>query len=170
MPYIAALNSTHDFLYDNTDVSIWSTVETGLGLTASSMACLRPLFQAFLSRSRLLGSSNQGPNATWSPGRAGYVRSNNDNGGAGIPLGNSAKATAKPSRGKTLNIDVRRVGDLERGTDIELVQGRSASSTTLTGHDSWNTNKRSLAEDSGDENGKIHVTEEVRVEVVHSNV
>jgi hypothetical protein len=104
------------------------------------------------------------------------VRSN-DNGGRGIPLGNSAKATARgadPLGKETSAIGVRPVGDLERGKDLELVtgrSGRSASSATLTGHDSWNANKRSHLDNSSEEElGRIRVTDEVRVEVVRSNV
>jgi hypothetical protein len=170
MPYIWSLATTNDFLWDNTDVSIWSTIEPGMGITASSMACLRPLFQAFLSRSRLLGSSTHG-RAGWGAARAGYVRNNtHDRNGSGIPLGNSAKATARGPRSKPVPaLSVRAVGDLEQGRDDpELVQGYSATSTTLTEHDSWN--KRSHSDDSGDEVGRIRVTDEVRVEVVRSNV
>lgn len=32
------------------DVSLWSTVEPGIGITAASIATLRPLLQTFLSR------------------------------------------------------------------------------------------------------------------------
>jgi hypothetical protein len=104
------------------------------------------------------------------------VRSNNDNGGSAIPLGNSTKAIARGAgpRGKESSaVGVRPVGDLERGRDLELVQGRSgnsASSETLTGGDSWNTNKRSHSDDSSEDVGRIRVTDEVRVEVVRSNV
>lgn len=167
MPYIYSLNSTKDFLYDNTDVSIWSTVEPGMGITASSMACLRPLFQAFLSRSRLLGSSTPG-NSGWGASRQGDGRINGENGVDGIRLGNSAKA----SGGKKLpELDITPIDDLEASKDLGLVQGRSASSITLIGHDRWKTNtKRSLTDDSGDEIGRIYVHEEVRVESVRCNV
>jgi hypothetical protein len=47
-------------LWDNTDVSIWSTVESGIGIIASSMATMRPLFVAFFSRSKLFGSTTHG--------------------------------------------------------------------------------------------------------------
>jgi hypothetical protein len=51
-----------------------------MGLTASSMATLRPLFKTFLARSRLIGSSNKQPSSrAWpqpnQPGRNGYIRS-----------------------------------------------------------------------------------------------
>jgi hypothetical protein len=54
------LTKTEDFLWDNTDVSIWSTVEPGIGIVASSMATMRPLFVAFFSRSKLFGSTTRG--------------------------------------------------------------------------------------------------------------
>ena len=40
-------------------MSIWSTVELGVGIIASSMATMRPLFVAFFSRSGLRGSSHR---------------------------------------------------------------------------------------------------------------
>ncbi|BCR84693.1 putative integral membrane protein [Aspergillus chevalieri] len=36
-----------DFLYATTDISIWSNVEAGLGITAGSLVTLRPLFRWF---------------------------------------------------------------------------------------------------------------------------
>lgn len=43
MFYIHTLTNGPDFLYATTDVAIWSTVEPGIGITASSIATLRPL-------------------------------------------------------------------------------------------------------------------------------
>lgn len=57
IPYLKQL-ALNDFLYSTTDVAIWSTVEPGIGITAAAMACLRPLFRTFLSRSKLFGSSD----------------------------------------------------------------------------------------------------------------
>jgi hypothetical protein len=54
------LTETEDFLWANTDVSIWSTVESGIGIVASSIATMRPLFVAFFSRSKLFGSTTRG--------------------------------------------------------------------------------------------------------------
>jgi len=55
-PYLYQLTETEDFLWANTDVAIWSIVEVGMGVTASSMATMRPLFVAFLSQSRSTAS------------------------------------------------------------------------------------------------------------------
>jgi hypothetical protein len=38
-----------DFFSIITDVFMWSIIEPGIGLTAASIACLRPLFRKFLS-------------------------------------------------------------------------------------------------------------------------
>ncbi|KAI0166432.1 hypothetical protein GGR57DRAFT_26017 [Xylariaceae sp. FL1272] len=46
--YVWQLNHDKDILYCFTDLAIWSTVENGLGLTASSLATLRPLFKNIL--------------------------------------------------------------------------------------------------------------------------
>ncbi|KAI1871818.1 hypothetical protein JX265_005804 [Neoarthrinium moseri] len=45
IPYAKQLLSNPDYLYNFTDLAIWSTVEIGLGLTASSLATLKPLFR-----------------------------------------------------------------------------------------------------------------------------
>ncbi|OTB06925.1 hypothetical protein M426DRAFT_34157, partial [Hypoxylon sp. CI-4A] len=45
IPYIWQLTRTTDLMHDFTDLSIWSTIENGLGLVASSVATLRPLFR-----------------------------------------------------------------------------------------------------------------------------
>ncbi len=75
-PYIYQLNETQDFLWSNTDVSIWSTIEPGIGITASSLATMRPLFVAFFSRSRLFGSTTtpHGHTHPKNPSQLGYVR------------------------------------------------------------------------------------------------
>lgn len=44
IPYAKQLLSNHDYLYNATDLSIWSLLECTLGLTATSLAMLRPLF------------------------------------------------------------------------------------------------------------------------------
>lgn len=46
--YVWQLTQGGDTLYEFTDFAIWSTVENGLGLTASSIATLRLLFKSFL--------------------------------------------------------------------------------------------------------------------------
>ncbi|KAH6671204.1 cation-transporting ATPase 4 [Halenospora varia] len=45
IPYAKQLLSNPDYLYNFTDLAIWSTVEIGLGLAASSLATLKPLFR-----------------------------------------------------------------------------------------------------------------------------
>ncbi|KAK7738320.1 hypothetical protein SLS53_006129 [Cytospora paraplurivora] len=44
IPYIPQLISNPDYLYNFTDLAIWSVVECGIAITASSLATLRPLF------------------------------------------------------------------------------------------------------------------------------
>ncbi|KAL2689168.1 hypothetical protein Neosp_003220 [[Neocosmospora] mangrovei] len=47
-----------DFLYATLDIAIWSTVEGGLGITAGSLATLRPLFRIIGPK---FGLSTRGP-------------------------------------------------------------------------------------------------------------
>ncbi|KAF7959860.1 hypothetical protein EAE96_001464 [Botrytis aclada] len=60
IPYLHDLSDIADFLWATVDVAIWSTVETGIGITACSVATLRPLFRSFFARTRLFGSSTKG--------------------------------------------------------------------------------------------------------------
>lgn len=50
MFYLHTLMDGPDFLYVTTDVALWSTIEPGIGITAGSIACLRPLMRSWLWR------------------------------------------------------------------------------------------------------------------------
>ncbi|RDW89746.1 hypothetical protein BP6252_01778 [Coleophoma cylindrospora] len=80
IPYVKNLGDVADFLYATTGVAIWSTSETGIGITASCVATLRPLFRTFFMRTAA-GSSSQGPSNVWpkSGGNSGYIRSKSNN-------------------------------------------------------------------------------------------
>jgi hypothetical protein len=71
LPYLQTLNDVDDFLYSTTGVAVWSTIETGIGITASSLATLRPLFKNFF------GISSTGPSGQSDSNRGGkgYIRS-----------------------------------------------------------------------------------------------
>ncbi|KAH6662803.1 hypothetical protein B0J14DRAFT_282245 [Halenospora varia] len=56
IPYISGMADIGDFLYSTMDVAIWSTVEVGIGITASAAATLRPLFRAYFSGTLGTGS------------------------------------------------------------------------------------------------------------------
>lgn len=75
IPYVKNLKNLSDFLYATSDVAIWSTAETGLGMVASNLATLRPLLRTFLERSRLFGSSSGGQSKGWTPSSSGYIKS-----------------------------------------------------------------------------------------------
>ncbi|KAM3083597.1 hypothetical protein ACMFMG_004243 [Clarireedia jacksonii] len=75
LPYLQELTEINDFLYATVDVAIWSTCETGIGITVCSLATLRPLFRSFFMRSKLFGSSSK-KNTTlgWPDPEGGYVK------------------------------------------------------------------------------------------------
>ncbi|KAF1974362.1 hypothetical protein BU23DRAFT_434037, partial [Bimuria novae-zelandiae CBS 107.79] len=58
VPYMKTFRSK-DFLWETTDIAIWSTVEQGLAITAGSLATIRPLLNLVLAR---LGISSQRSN------------------------------------------------------------------------------------------------------------
>lgn len=50
LPYLYQISHHDDFLWYALPVAIWSFVEPGMGITAVSLATLRPLFHSFLVR------------------------------------------------------------------------------------------------------------------------
>lgn len=72
MFYIHTLTNGPDFLYATTDVAIWSTVEPGVGITASSIATLRPLVRHVLWR--MGWASAPGHSHTFYPSNSGQKR------------------------------------------------------------------------------------------------
>jgi hypothetical protein len=83
MFYIKTLMNGPDFLWATTDVALWSTVEPGIGITAGSIACLRPLFRIWLWRMGLASAPYNHRSRTYYPSnsdqkrkdRRGYRRS-----------------------------------------------------------------------------------------------
>ncbi|ORY59710.1 uncharacterized protein BCR38DRAFT_498531 [Pseudomassariella vexata] len=59
MFYVYKVLEGNDFLYETTDLAIWSTVEPGIGIAALSIAASKPLWRYFLF---WLGLSARGPN------------------------------------------------------------------------------------------------------------
>jgi hypothetical protein len=75
LPYLYELSEVNDFLYATVDVAIWSTCETGIGITVCSLATLRPLFKSFFNRSKLFGSSSRKNTSAGFPDpEGGYVK------------------------------------------------------------------------------------------------
>lgn len=64
IPYLSGLSDVDNFLHSTYQVAIWSTIETGIAISASSLATLRPLFRQFLEVTKLPSSAT----------RAGYQR------------------------------------------------------------------------------------------------
>lgn len=81
-PYVSNFSNVNDFLYATTDVAIWSCCETGLAISASSAATLKPLVKTFLERSAVFSSrsvplaSDNWPKRGY--GRQSYIRTNSE--------------------------------------------------------------------------------------------
>lgn len=88
------MNNTADFLYATTDVAIWSTCETGIGLAASAIATLRPLLRQVLGDTTN-GASEQKRSHVWGgPSRSGYLEHSSKGGDNDIALSDhSSKKT-----------------------------------------------------------------------------
>ncbi|KAK3325056.1 hypothetical protein B0H66DRAFT_547317 [Apodospora peruviana] len=50
--YLVNYGKLGDWLWDSRDISIWTVVETNIGITAGCLACLRPMARRFLGTAR----------------------------------------------------------------------------------------------------------------------
>lgn len=55
-----------EFLWNTTDFAMWTTVEVGIGITAGSLATLKPLMKNFLSCFGIHSTQNPSSNMPWS--------------------------------------------------------------------------------------------------------
>lgn len=63
LPYTTSLGAYKgELLYNTTDFAIWTTVEVGVGITAGSLATLKPLFKSVA----LFTSNNRSSKMPWS--------------------------------------------------------------------------------------------------------
>lgn len=122
--YIHELNNTKEFLYHNALVSIWSTVEPGMGIAASSLACTKPLFRDCFSKSRhSISNATNTSNWTQALGR----RACSTNSPCTEELGLHEHA-AKSIRVQTV-IDIH---SAQGSSDIEAGIGRRSEGSEIT--------------------------------------
>lgn len=58
LTYIRTYSLSGDFLFDSTGLTIWSTTELNIGIIASTIPCLKPLFK-FILDNTLSGSNSK---------------------------------------------------------------------------------------------------------------
>jgi hypothetical protein len=152
-PYLYSLTDVGDFLYSTSDVAIWSTVETGLGITAAGVATLRPLLKTFFGG----GSSARGNGTSARQ----WHRTGSEH-----PKGDEAfdmHDITNKNYGVTTVIDYankRAQADLEAGKNKG--DNGSEASDSVAGLDDWNNSQSNLAEkaenDQGAANGAWNIT------------
>ncbi|KAL9563829.1 hypothetical protein ACKAV7_012071 [Fusarium commune] len=114
-PYLYSITDIDDFLYSTSDLAIWSTVETGLAITASAIATLRPLLRNYLDRSSSANPSGRSARAWQLTGRVhppgGYFRSHGVDGEEAFDLhdnaGNRIDVTSVVHYNKDGNVGAR---------------------------------------------------------------
>ncbi|KAL5326304.1 hypothetical protein ACEPPN_007442 [Leptodophora sp. 'Broadleaf-Isolate-01'] len=135
IPYVKDLANQADFLYATTDVAIWSTAETGIGLAACSFATLRPLFRSFFLRSKLFGGSSSRGKSSSSPwpssGRLSYIRSESRGGNESFGLRNDIGM----NQGVKTVIESSADVDVERGQRDEKLPIQGAAGTQSPGRE-----------------------------------
>jgi hypothetical protein len=108
-------------------------VEPGIGITASSMATMRPLFMAFFSRSRLFGSTTTPTRLSTNPrnaSRAGYFRkreTTDDEFELQSDLGKSIRVTTT----------IVKTQSTHAGRSQEFGSGSSESESALKAENKW---------------------------------
>lgn len=148
MPYIKGFKATHDFLYESTDIAIWSTIEPGIGMMAACIATLRPLLQHVLHRTGLSTPDK---------------RTNYPDGSYGNPLGSSKNKSRVGngyirSNSYSHHMDSLRP-DTITGTATVIVSGGDSSATNRTWRDDSDKGSDEHIIGSSD----IHISKSVQV-------
>ena len=92
LPYLVTLLTTTNFLMATTPVAIWGLVELGLGLIATSMVTLKPLFKAWFTGERSYFGPSKGSRSNTYP-------SHNRNRSEFIELGEQRVGRARAATG-----------------------------------------------------------------------
>jgi hypothetical protein len=145
-PYLYSLTDIDDFLYSTSDVAIWSTVETGLGITAAAVATLRPLLRSFLGH----GSSADGNGNSARPWQRtgsnhpsnGYLRSH------GVGANGEEAFDLHDNAGKRIGVTTV----IDHGEDGKAGESykrgsRSEESESVRDLQGWNSSQSELAAD-----------------------
>jgi len=140
-PYVHTMaGSTDDFLFTITDVAIWSTAETGLGITASACITLRPLFRKVLGLSSI-GAGNPGSGPS----------------GGGIPRERAKSTNPRSLFGSHLE-EFGLSSDLGRHSGLTTIiksggnsKGNGKNGTIWNNNATWDTSESQLACDNTSE-------------------
>ncbi|KAL3459490.1 hypothetical protein BJX64DRAFT_301233 [Aspergillus heterothallicus] len=129
IPFVKTFRDS-DFLYATVQIAIWSNIEAGLGITAGSLATLRPLLRQWLGSTASDGDYN---NASPFPGRSGSKRVGGGTRDRAFPLGSldntSVQGRLRPDKGVTVTT-VHTQNDTEetwRGGSISSSEERLTS-------------------------------------------
>lgn len=116
IPYLKGFRDTADFLYATTDVAIWTTAELGIGISAASLATLRPLLRQVMGESPL-AFSERITTGSWrgksGPIGQGYIR--------------SASRTGPEAYGLTHHASIHAEGVASTETFVDSERGRDMS-------------------------------------------
>ncbi|KAJ5641362.1 hypothetical protein N7490_005362 [Penicillium lividum] len=116
IPFLDTFNDLNDFLYTTVQIAIWSNLEIGLGITAGSLATLRPLVRQWLG-SRVGRSYSGFPKGS-------YGRYGGASGQKGVSLGSMNRTNRNELRPDKLAVMVT---NIESQRDVEGTWPRSSS-------------------------------------------
>jgi hypothetical protein len=133
MFYIHTLMDGPDFLYSTMDVALWSTVEPGIGITAGSLACLRPLFRVWLWRLGLVAPPRSSRSRTYYPSNSGQKPKDR----RGYRRSLSPSDLVPTELGGTTSIEIfgpRKLGDEDTNSPPEITLTESEPESAPSGH------------------------------------
>lgn len=120
IPYAQQLLSNPDYLFNFTDLAIWSIVECGIAITASSLATLRPLF----IKMKLLATSH----LTHRYGNSRY-------GSAGLPIQSANTITVISSRARSAKRHTAMTGSTGITASTALTGGTAGLASVQEGRE-----------------------------------
>ncbi|KAJ3475679.1 hypothetical protein NLG97_g9374 [Lecanicillium saksenae] len=143
IPYARGILDNPDYLHTSTDICIWSTVEIGVALTASSLATLKPLLRKmrlfevsevmhYGSRSRTRSTGTQ-PTHTTSAKRASHVKTFSQ-GNHQITVTSTITTSAQSRDVWTRQKNKKRRESID---EVELVSKANTSSRSSQDKASW---------------------------------
>jgi hypothetical protein len=134
------MTNIDDFLYATADVAIWSTVETGLGITAAGFATLRPLLRTFF------GGGSSAHDTPGMPSGGQWQRTGSENRkdayGQGASRTFNEAYELKDGSGKPLGVTT--VIDVE--SPPHKTDSRSLDDDSITGPDGWSGSDQDLTD------------------------
>lgn len=127
MLYLSSYGKHGDFLFDSSEITIWTTVEVSIAIVAACAPCLKPLFREILQSASMRSTGRS------RPGRRGYVE-HSYSGHGGAAYGKSAER-------KSADVHMGYLGRVTGGDASEISRRESLEAIILRPESAFAVNK-----------------------------